>query len=315
MNKNKVLLMVTMGLTIPFMIFFLFYSCIPKATQAELILNYERQRAGLVPKGLDIQGVHMAYLEGGRGEPLLLIHGSGDDKDHWLKLARHLTGRFRVIAPDLPGFGESDRLLERSYRAKDQVENLRAFTRALGVKTFHLGGHSLGGKISGLYAARYPSQVKTLWLMAPAGVYSARPSQMQRLLRRGYHIPIYGKNIREFDLLLHFTMNKPPFIPRSVKEVLIERALADYSLHNRIYQEVAEEAQSLEEVALKLTMPTLVVWGDQDRILDPSGAEVLERILPRPSVVLLEGVGHAPMLEEPKKTAEACLEFVDTVHP
>lgn len=151
--------------------------------------------------------------------------------------------------------------------------------------------------------------------MAPAGVYSSKPSEMARLLSRGYYIPIYGKNVREFDLLLRFSMNKPPFIPRSVKEVLIERAVADYSLHNRIYREVAEEALPLEDIASSLTMPTQVVWGDQDRVLDPSGGEILDRLLPHSSLVVLEGVGHAPMLEEPKKTASAYLEFVNAAYP
>ena len=213
------------------------------------ILNFERDRAGLEAKTLEIPGFRVAYLEGGSGDPLVLIHGSGDDKDHWLSVSRYLTKHFRVIALDLPGFGESDKSLERHYTAQDQAENIKAFTRALGLRSFHLGGHSLGGKISAVYAAKHPSQVKSLWLLAPAGVYSAQPSEMQKLIGKGFVIPIFGRTVREYDQLLFFTMNKPPYIPTPVKEVLIERAAEDYDLHNRIYREIYQEAFNLEDIA------------------------------------------------------------------
>ncbi|MEW6185665.1 MAG: alpha/beta fold hydrolase, partial [Thermodesulfobacteriota bacterium] len=124
----------------------------PKETVAGIFIDYERSLAGLEVKRVWIPGVQISYLEGGAGETLLLIHGSGDDKDSWTPVAKYLTGRYRVIAPDLPGFGESDRLEKGGYKAQDQVKHLQAFTRTLGLTAFHLGGHSLGGKISAAYA-------------------------------------------------------------------------------------------------------------------------------------------------------------------
>ncbi|MEW6186796.1 MAG: alpha/beta hydrolase, partial [Thermodesulfobacteriota bacterium] len=169
------------------------------------------------------------------------------------------------------------------------------------------------GKISAAYAAENRRQIKSLWLLAPAGVYSARPSEMHRLLQQGHRIPIFGRDLREFDWLLHFTMNKPPFIPRPVKEILIERAAENFTLHNRIYQEVAAEALALEDIAENLTVPTRIVWGRRDRVLDPSGAEVLDQLLPNASVLFLEDIGHVPMVEEPKKVAEDFKTFNETL--
>lgn len=279
---------------------------------AEAILHSERSKAGLAAKTTEIPGFQVAYLEGGSGDPLVLIHGSGDDKDSWTMISNYLTDRFRVIALDLPGFGDSDKPAEGSYTAQDQAEHVKAFVHALGLRSFHLGGHSLGGKIAAIYAAKNPSEVKSLWLLAPAGVYSARPSEMQNLLSQGVRIPIFGRTLEEYDQLLHFVMNNPPQIPIPVKEALIERAAADYELHNRIYKEIYNEAFPLEEIAPELTMPTRIVWGDQDRILNPSGARILETLLPDSSVLLLKGIGHAPMIETPELVAQDFDAFVQS---
>lgn len=277
---------------------------------AEAIIHSERAKAGLTAKTIEIPGFQVAYLEGGSGDPLVLIHGSGEDKDNWTMVSNYLTDRFRVIALDLPGFGDSDKPAEGCYTAQDQAENVKTFVHALGLTSFHLGGHSLGGKIAAIYAAKNPSEVKSLWLLAPAGVYSARPSEMQTLLSQGVRIPIFGRTLEEYDRLLHFVMNNPPQIPRPVKKALIERAAADYELHNRIYQEIYKEAFPLEEIARDLTMPTRIVWGDQDRILNPSGAKILDTLLPDSSVLLLKGIGHAPMIETPELVAQDFDAFV-----
>ena len=276
----------------------------PKEQVAEALIQFQRTRAGLEAKTIAIPGFRVAYMEGGLGDPLVLIHGSGDDKDHWTRVAKYLTKHYRVIAMDLPGFGESDKPAERRYTALEQVENVKAFTRALGLKSLHLGGHSLGGKISAIYAAKNPSEVKSLWLLAPAGVYSSQPSEMQQMLSQGSRVPISGRTMKMFDQLQYLVMNKPPYVPRPVKKVLIDRAILDYDLHNRIYQEINQEAFALEDIAEDLTMPTRIVWGDRDRILHPSGAEILDNLLPESSVLILEGVGHAPMMEEPRRVAE-----------
>lgn len=276
----------------------------PKEQVAETLIQFQRTRAGLEEKSIEIPGFRIAYIEGGFGDPLVLIHGSGEDKDNWTRVAKYLTKQYHVIALDLPGFGESGKPAECGYAAREQVTYVKAFTRAMGLKSIHLGGHSLGGKIAAIYAAQYPSEVKSLWLLAPAGVYSSQRSDMQLLLNQGSRIPISGRTLKTFNQQQTFVMNKPPYIPRPVKKALVERAIRDYELHNRIYQEINLEAFALEDIADDLTMPTRIVWGDRDRILHYSGAEILDDLLPKSSVLILEGIGHAPMIEEPRRVAE-----------
>jgi pimeloyl-ACP methyl ester carboxylesterase len=87
----------------------------------------------------------IVYLEGGRGESVLLLHGFGADKDNWNLFSRYLTKRYHVIAPDLPVFGESSKIWSDQYNISAQVERVHDFVKQLGLKSFHLAGNSMGG--------------------------------------------------------------------------------------------------------------------------------------------------------------------------
>jgi hypothetical protein len=118
-----------------------------KATRS--FFNQQRHSAGLVRKEVELPGgLRCVYLEGGRGEPLMLIHGFGADKDTFVRVARHLTPHYHLIVPDVPGFGESAHPPAADYAPPAQVERLRALAKALGVGRLHLGGNSMGGQIA-----------------------------------------------------------------------------------------------------------------------------------------------------------------------
>ena len=75
----------------------------------KLLLKAERSSAGLKQYSIEVEGLHIEYLEGGKGDVVLLVHGFGANKDNWTRISKHLTSHFRVVALDLPGFGESSR--------------------------------------------------------------------------------------------------------------------------------------------------------------------------------------------------------------
>ena len=93
-----------------------------------------------------------------------LSTGSGADKDNWDRFAKRLTGSYRVIAPDVPGFGDSSKIPGAKYDMQTQVMRVHEFVRAIGLKKFHIAGNSMGGLIAGMYAASYPEDVLTLGL-------------------------------------------------------------------------------------------------------------------------------------------------------
>ncbi len=150
-------------------------------TSARMGLALEQRRAGLEEATARIPGFEMPYLHGGAGEPLLLVHGFGADKNNFTRVARLLTPHYRVVIPDLPGFGEASKPADASYAIADQVERLRQFAQGLGLKRVHLGGSSMGGFIATLWAAKYPHEVASLWLLAPGGTAAEMRQVMKNL--------------------------------------------------------------------------------------------------------------------------------------
>jgi hypothetical protein len=113
--------------------------CLLPDTAVKLLVKTERAVAGLVQRRIQAAALDFVYLEGGQGEPLVLLHGFGANKDHWTRIGRYLTPRFRVIAPDLTGFGESSPAPDGDYTIRAQVGRLKAFAHAMGLGSFHLG--------------------------------------------------------------------------------------------------------------------------------------------------------------------------------
>lgn len=286
-------------------------------------LSLERMRAGLQRSELDItvdgRRFHLVHLEGGpaNAPPLLLLHGIGADKDNWTRVAASgLSKRYRVLAPDLPGFGESAKPDDARYRIQDQVARVAAYLDALGVQgPVHVGGNSMGGWIAAAFALAYPDRVASLWLLDPAGVMTADESEMMRLMAAGMPLPLFARSEPDFARLLRFAMEKPPYIPAPVRAVLARRQIANYRLNEQIFGEIREQSGALDaELAARqppLPTPTLVVWGECDRVLHPSGARILGGLLPNATVALLPGIGHLPMLETPARATADYLAFRD----
>jgi pimeloyl-ACP methyl ester carboxylesterase len=157
------------------------YFAFPQAV-SQFLINLQRKAAGLTTKTVTVDHHNIVYLEGGQGDPLLLIHGFGADCDAWPRMAAHLNSRFHLVIPDLPGFGGSSRIPTARYGLDEQLARLAAFCKAVGLKKFHIAGNSMGGYLAAHYAARYPEQISSLWLLAPAGVAGADKSDLQAML-------------------------------------------------------------------------------------------------------------------------------------
>jgi len=278
----------------------------------KLLLKAERSRAGLQQHRLEVEGLHIEYLEGGQGDVLLLLHGFGANKDNWTRISKHLTPHFNVVAPDLPGFGESSRPSGLDYSIAAQADRVHAFVRRLGLSRFHLGGSSMGGYIAGVYAAQHPENVISLWLVAPGGVVSAEPSEMHRQLSAGNSNPLVVESVEEYRRLIDFIFVQRPFIPGPMLKVLAKDAIKNRPLNQKIWMQILETSKKtgLEDALNGSMVPALVLWGDSDRALHVSGAKILDSVMPNAQVAIMEDVGHLPMVEKPKETADIYLRFL-----
>lgn len=280
-------------------------SLTPPLTHAALALD--RGRSGVERHEIVLSdGTRVVYLEGGQGEPLVLAHGFGADKDNFTRVARWLVPHYRVIVPDLVGFGESSHPADADYRYAAQAERLRAFAQALGLSRVHLGGSSMGGGIAMSYAVQHPQEVASLWLIDTAGLPEAPTPELRALLERGDN-PLMVRKEEDFERLMAFTMNERPWIPGFVRDMMARERIANQALEDRIFEQIF--ADSLSEVVTGLQVPTLITWGARDRSLNVATAEILHAKLPNSQVDVMPGIGHLPMVERPGQSAETYLRF------
>jgi pimeloyl-ACP methyl ester carboxylesterase len=273
-----------------------------------LVFDLQRKRSGLERKEIEIAGgLRYVYLEGGRGEPLLLLHGFGANKDNFTPVARFLTPHYRVIVPDHIGFGESSHPQDADYAPPAQAARLRAFMQALGIGRFHLGGSSMGGQISLTYASLHRCDVASLWLLGSGGVWSAPKSERQKIVEAGGRNPLMARTEAEYAQILPFVMSRPPYVPRFMLNVMARQRIRNFDLEQRIYD--TDVTYQMEPHIAGLPIPTLIVWGKEDRSHNVAAAGILHRLLPRSEVVILPDAGHLPMIEQPQRCAGDYLKF------
>lgn len=273
-----------------------------------LFRTVERARAGLSEDWLRVGNHDIAYLEGGTGETILLIHGFGANKDNWTRFSRYLTDRYHVLAVDVPGFGDSSKYSDEKYDIDTQVNRLHAFLAAKGIAKAHVTGNSMGGYIAGVYAARYPREVLSLGLLDPAGILGPRLSPVMLEIRKG-HNPLVAGNAAQYDEMLKIMFVEPPRIPGFVKAYLAEKAVASRAMNEVIFDQI-KSTFLLGERMKDIDARTLIIWGDADRVLDISAAPVLEKGIRDARLVVMKDCGHVPMVERPEETANHYLEFL-----
>lgn len=286
------------------------YYTLPHYFQKPLI-ELNRGLAGLEERTVLVDGHELHYLEGGSGETVVLLHGIFAEKDHWVDFARPLTSRYRVIALDLPGFGESSRIAELQYDYAVQTQMLVNLLDKLGIKRAHLAGNSMGGTIAALVAIEYPERVASIAMVgAPHGVRSPNPSAMDKLIDAG-KAPLVARNPAEFDDMLSLVFSKRPFLPFPVMQASRSIAISNAESNQRIWLSQLKDRYSLHDRIDKLKQPTLVLWGDSDRVFDVSGVGVLKTKLDRAEMHVLPGIGHLPMMEAPGTTSKIYAAFLE----
>ena len=278
------------------------------------IIQYERNKSDLEVKSLTLaSGDKMVYAENGNlaGEPLLLIHGFGGNKDNFTRIADKLEG-YHLIIPDLLGFGDSSKPMTADYRADAQATRLHELLQAKGLASnTHVGGNSMGGAISVAYAAKYPKEVKSLWLVDTAGFWSAGvPKSLEGATLENNPLLINSKE--DFYKMYDFIMYKPPYIPKSVKAVFAQERINNKALDAKILQQiVTDNVEERAKIIAKYNIPTLVVWGDKDQVIKPETTKLIKEIIPQAQVIIMPDVGHVPMVEAVKDTANDYKAFRD----
>jgi abhydrolase domain-containing protein 6 len=251
------------------------------------------------------------YLHGGRGMPVVLLHGFGADKDRFGSLVPFLRRSFRVIIPDLPGFGDHAPNWSLCYDIDAQVERFEAFIQAIGLGRFHLMGLSLGGYLAGYYAARFPERVRSLALMDSAGFSAPIPSDAQRLFdSKRRNIFLYTDEQELLDLM-DFLLYRSFRLPLTVQRYWTRQGLAQRLWREKLFADLmAGGIDRLDSLAGAIKAPTLVIWGADDRICHVSTVDRILSLIEDCRAYIIHGCGHIPMIEYPVLFRKIYMEFL-----
>lgn len=284
------------------------------APERVLQAEFARQRwlAGAEPMDFEAAGHRWAAVAAGpRGAAMvLLVHGFTGSKENWLPLMRELSRDYRVIAVDLPGWGESERLAGADYGPVAQADRLATLVDTLPRRPELVVGHSMGGQIVGLLAARHPQAAPRIVLMSSAGVRYSENAFANAVLAG--ENPFQVTNRAELKRYLGIVFADPPFVPWPASEALVRRRRADAEFEQRVLDGIGRgpEAFALQAELANIRQPTLLLWCREDKVIDISAAEIFAAGLPDSRTVILAGCGHMPMMAQPRNVAEALRDFL-----
>lgn len=283
--------------------------------------EFERQRlaAGLARKVLQVAGHRWVYAERAantaNAATLVLVHGFTGSKENWYPLARALGGRYRLLIPDLPGWGESERKPGAMYGFSEQAAHVAAFIHALspGVPVV-LVGHSMGGGIAALVAARHPDAIAKLALLDAAGVrFNDNAFGLDVLAGNNPFAITDAASLRGYlDIVFHDPQARP-WLPWPASTAYIRKRRADAAFEQAVLARIGRSEDSLlpGEEAARIRQPTLLLWCRQDAVIDPSALELYAARIPQARKVLLEDCGHMSPMERPRQVADAVVKLVD----
>ncbi|HET6783658.1 MAG TPA: alpha/beta hydrolase [Pseudoxanthomonas sp.] len=276
---------------------------------------WQRWAAGLSLRQTQAAGHRWVYAvrEADKADAptVVMIHGFTGSKENWYPLAERLRGRYRLVIPDLPGWGDSERIKGQDYGFVAQSERVAAFIDRVAKRQGSqvvLLGHSMGGGIVALTAADHPQSVARVGLFDAAGV---------RFKDNAFGIEVLaGKNPfgveddasleRYLDTVFYIDAAKPS-IPWPASRAVIgwrkQQARFEQSVLDRIGR--SDERFLPGQAAARIRQPALLLWCRQDAVIDASAMDLYAAQMPQASKVLLDGCGHMSIVEKPDETAAA----------
>ncbi|HEY0263657.1 MAG TPA: alpha/beta fold hydrolase [Granulicella sp.] len=271
---------------------------------------------------VSVNGVRVHVQRSGDGPPLLLLHGLVGSARNWDPNIGFLSEHATVYAIDLFNMGESDRVAGLDSSLEATADRLVLLLDELGLARADVAGHSHGGALSMMLAARHPERVGKLILFAPANPFCDFGHQLIR-----FYTSPFGR----------WFAHQIPIMPRTLKAIALSRMYGDpsriakgtldgyidglevpgtidhiLSIVGQWFDDMASLRAALARLAEK---PTLLIWGDRDRTVGLNSARRLQEILTKSKLCIIPGVGHIPFAEMPEQCNQAMGEWLRRPRP
>ncbi|MCX6718388.1 MAG: alpha/beta hydrolase [Candidatus Staskawiczbacteria bacterium] len=247
---------------------------------------------------VEINGIKTNYQTFGSGSSaFLILHGWGSNSERWQPIAEEISKKgFKVIVPDLPGFGKSD-ALSLPWNGNKYANWVEEFIKELNLGEFYLSGHSFGGALAAKVAIKHAQEVKKLFLISAACV---REKTTQKDLSKKA-----SKFIKIFSFLPYYS-----FFRKAVYKFIIRKS--DYVYVEGIMKETYLNVIS-EDLSFKLPfvkVPTVIIWGDKDELTPLEDAHFIEKQIKNSKLIIIPGAGHDLNRKLPEIVVEKILENI-----
>jgi pimeloyl-ACP methyl ester carboxylesterase len=267
-------------------------------------------------KFINIQGVNVHYRDEGNqndSTPLVLIHGTSSSLHTWDSIVPALSNKKRLIRLDLPAFGLTGPHPQRDYSIDFYNQFINAFLNAIGVQQYIIAGNSLGGSIAWNQALAYPDKVKQLILVNSGGY--PKKNEKGNIGFKLASTPVVG------DVLLKFTPRG--IIRKSVEDVYSDKTKVSEVLVQRYFDLLLREGNRQatldifkqrkfggSEKIKFIQTPTLIIWGEDDQLIDVSNAYLFQKDIRNSQLVIIPKTGHVPMEENPTPFINTISSFI-----
>lgn len=254
-----------------------------------------------------VSGYNIRFVEEGdtQNGTLLLLHGLGASSERWLRVIGMFAKQFRVIAPDIIGFGYSEKP-DVNYSIPFFVDFVKDFIRALRLEHVNLIGASLGGHIAAELAAVEPEAVENLVLVTPAGMMKKPTAALERYMAAALY-PSLRNAMEAFEQMA--------VDPAAVDEIYVKDFINRMSLPNAKYAFLSalmgsKMAPDLADRLRNIRARTLVVWGKNDKVIPVQYAKKFQAAIPNSKLAVIENCGHTPYVEQPSAFAGTVIDFL-----
>ncbi|WP_299217382.1 alpha/beta hydrolase [uncultured Aquimarina sp.] len=257
---------------------------------------------------VEVFGQTLKYIEKGKGETLILLHGLGSNYERWIYNIDSLSKSYNVIALDLIGFGNSDKPM-MSYRGATLVEFLNQFMIEKKIKKATLIGNSMGGWISALFVKTHPEKVKKLILVNPAFLLGL-PEDANAETIYAFANPSTLADMKRYVKKIYF-QNSKLLSDDNLKTMLTKKLSWNdgYTVYQIIKSLIAKK-DLLRDDLHKIDVPTLIIHGKHDAVVPMKTIKILETLIPNNKTIIYEESGHSPMVEESKRFNTDVLGFI-----
>lgn len=259
-------------------------------------------------QSIKVFGQTLKYIEEGKGETLILLHGLGSNAERWNKNIDALSEQYNVIALDQIGFGYSDKPFI-PYKGSTLVEFLNEFMVQKGIEEATLIGNSMGGWVSALFAVTYPEKLDKLILVDPAFLLGL-PDNANADDIYAFANPSTTTDMANYVERIYY-QNEELLKPQNLRESLIKKlswndGYTVYQIIKSLIQGKHLVIDALDDINAK----TLIIHGRHDPIVPMETIETLREQIKDNATIIYENSGHSPMVEEPKRFNNDILRFL-----